>query len=557
MRALSLSLLLTAATAAVLFQAGSVRLRGEALTSAALTGQVSSAEEGQMEGVLVTARKTGSTIAITVASDQTGRYSFPRNRVEPGQYAVRIRAVGYDLDDPGPIEITQEKTVTADLKLHKAADVSKQLTNTEWMMSIPGTEEEKKSLLNCVQCHTVERILKSGHDTDEFQQVLERMGGYVNQSFPLHPQRRLAERLREEHGELRQRARQKQAEYLASIHWTAGAFPLKTLARPKGRSTHFIVTEYDLPKRTMEPHDVLLDSQGMAWFSDFGEQILGRLDPKTGKVTEFAVPELKHGSPIGALGLQLDPEGNPWLGTMYQGAAAKFDRKTEKFQTWSMLPDYNKDMTQINMVEPQRSNVDGKVWTQNNGFAVIHRIDLATGKIEVFDPWPNMKPGDSHNIYDVIPDSHNNAYFTDFSHEQIGRVDAKTGEIKLWAAPTANSAPRRGQMDAQDRLWFGEYRGNKIGMFDTKTEKFQEWTSPTPYSAPYDVVLDKNGEAWTGSMTNDRVWRLNPKTGEMTEYQLPRSTNIRRVFVDNTTTPVTFWVGSNHGASIVKLEVLD
>jgi hypothetical protein len=29
------------------------------------------------------------------------------------------------------------------------------------------------------------------------------------------------------------------------------------------------------------------------------------------------------------------------------------------------------------------------------------------------------------------------------------------------------------------------------------------------------------------------------------------------VFVDNRTTPVTFWVGSNHGASIVKLEPLN
>jgi hypothetical protein len=58
-------------------------------------------------------------------------------------------------------------------------------------------------------------------------------------------------------------------------------------------------------------------------------------------------------------------------------------------------------------------------------------------------------------------------------------------------------------------------------------------------------------------MLNDRVVRLNSKTGESTEYQLPRSTNIRRVFVDNSTTPVTFWTGNNHGASIIKLEPLD
>jgi virginiamycin B lyase len=38
---------------------------------------------------------------------------------------------------------------------------------------------------------------------------------------------------------------------------------------------------------------------------------------------------------------------------------------------------------------------------------------------------------------------------------------------------------------------------------------------------------------------------------------LPRYTNIRRVFVDNSTTPPTFWIGNNHGAAIIKVEPLD
>jgi hypothetical protein len=58
-------------------------------------------------------------------------------------------------------------------------------------------------------------------------------------------------------------------------------------------------------------------------------------------------------------------------------------------------------------------------------------------------------------------------------------------------------------------------------------------------------------------MLSDRVSRVNTTTGEVVEYLLPRFTNIRRVYVDNSTTPVTFWVGSNHGSSIVKLEPLD
>jgi streptogramin lyase len=91
-------------------------------------------------------------------------------------------------------------------------------------------------------------------------------------------------------------------------------------------------------------------------------------------------------------------------------------------------------------------------------------------------------------------------------------------------------------------------------VFDTHSEKFQEWAEPNPWSTPYDVVMDKAGYVWTGSVTNDRILRLNPQTGEMVEYLLPRSTNVRRVFTDNSTTPPTFWVGSNHGASILKLE---
>jgi virginiamycin B lyase len=32
---------------------------------------------------------------------------------------------------------------------------------------------------------------------------------------------------------------------------------------------------------------------------------------------------------------------------------------------------------------------------------------------------------------------------------------------------------------------------------------------------------------------------------------------VRRIFIEDTTTPVTFWAGNNHHAAIVKLEPLD
>lgn len=525
----------------------------------ALTGKVT-AEQGALEGVLVSAKKDGSTVTVTVVSDKDGRYSFPASRLEPGQYAMRIRAVGFDLDNAKTVAVVAAgKTATADLALRKTEDLASQLSNAEWMASIPGTDAQKGQLLNCVGCHTLERPMRSTFKADDFMNVvLPRMQAYVNQSIPAHPQLRKAERLMEERGDSRVQIYRANAEYLSSINLSARPqwnFDLKTLPRPSGPATRVIYTEYDLPRETIEPHDVVVDADGTAWYSNFGEQTLGKLDPKTGKVTEFPIKEHKPGFPTGGLGLRSDRDGNLWLGNMYQATIVKFDRKSESFKFYPLQGEQNIDAAQINMVSPQSSHVDGKVWTQNNGFAGVHRLDIATGKIETFQPFKDAK--EPHNIYDVIPDSKNNVYFTDFRLRHIGRIDAKTGEVKLFAAPTARSAPRRGMMDTQDRLWFGEYRADRIGMFDTKTEQFKEWTVSPRWSAPYDVVLDKNEEAWTGSMISDQVTRLNTKSGEAINYLLPRTTNIRRVFVDNTTTPVTFWVGSNHGASIVKLEPLD
>jgi virginiamycin B lyase len=120
------------------------------------------------------------------------------------------------------------------------------------------------------------------------------------------------------------------------------------------------------------------------------------------------------------------------------------------------------------------------------------------------------------------------------------------------AAGVVGSRPRRGRVDAQDRLWFAEYQGNAIGMFDPKSERISEWKVPTPYSAPYDAEAGRNGEAWTAGMSTDRVVRLDPKTGQTIEYQLPRTTNVRRVHIDDTKSPGTLWVGNNLGASIVE-----
>jgi virginiamycin B lyase len=145
----------------------------------------------------------------------------------------------------------------------------------------------------------------------------------------------------------------------------------------------------------------------------------------------------------------------------------------------------------------------------------------------------------------------------DFADENVGRIDAKTLQATIYPTPTPRSRPRRTMRDQEGRIWFAEFAADKLGMFDPKQEKFTEWDVPTPHTYPYDVFRDRNGELWSGNMSSDRVLRFDPTSGKSLEYLLPRPTNIRRVFVDDTTTPVTFWAGNNHGAAIIKLEPLE
>src|SRR5438876_10168870 len=93
------------------------RTEAQSSSAPALTGRVSSQEEGAMEGVLVSAKRTGSKVTVTVISNEQGQYNFPAARLEPGQYSLRIRAVGYELEDPRPVEVNAQTSTTLDLKL--------------------------------------------------------------------------------------------------------------------------------------------------------------------------------------------------------------------------------------------------------------------------------------------------------------------------------------------------------------------------------------------------------------------------------------------------------
>ncbi len=536
----------------------------------ALTGRVTSTEEGLMEGVLVSAKQAEGPMRVTVVSDSKGVYSFPADRLEPGDYDITIRAATYELYDAihtGKIStsVRTGETTNLDLKLKKTADVASQLTSAEWLESAPGSEQEKSKLFRCVACHDLAPVMKSKYDEKSWPTTVKRMENWLAPSVIQSP---LPSPLPPPEGAPDATL----TAYLATINLNGRntwPFALKTFPRPKGAATRVIITEYDLPGKLRLPHDVAVGHDGFVWYNDFQQPIFGKLDPRTGATKEWSLPILRPKYPQGMLTIKIDKEGNAWLPRFFQGCTlVKFDTKTETKTTWRVPSEFDTDQSRCGHVA--LGAPDGTVWMSDSGGRKMFRLHPDTGRFDTFDSFPGYvadkkataietagRKSKGHRTYGIGVDSEGNGYFADIAGGTIGRVDAKTGEVQLFPTPTPDSGPRRTNMDREDKYWFGENYVSKIGMFDTKTRTMKEWTPPTPWNGAYPTVRDKTGAVWTVGMSTDYIYRMDPASGEFTEYLLPTlNANLRRVDVDNSTTPPTIWVAEVHQGKLAKIEPL-
>jgi streptogramin lyase len=532
--------------------------------AAALSGVVSSPAEGAMEGVVVNARRVGANFTVSVVSDAQGQYSFPRTHLEPGTYTLTTRAVGFDLTAPGPASVAAGKTTSLNLTLQKTKDLASQLSSLEWAMSIPGTTEQKHKLVyqtvSCAYCHNWQRVMKSKHTAEEFISVLNRMQTYYTDGTAVsndgrgRGQKNTAERVAavDKNANWGNVPKKDLADFLATLNLSGGRttwpFELKTLPRPKGKATRVIMTQYDMPRPDTVSHDLDLDSKGTIWYTDESRMFFGKMDPKSGKFTEYSLPPVPAGDIPGARDIQVDKDDNIWFPRRVPGpgiAMTRFNPKTEEVST------IEKVGGQFMAIGP-----DGKIW------AGLSRINPKTMMVEASYTWmdsPNLPPG-PHGLYIdlAVIDSKGNPYLPDFRGSGIIGIDAMTRVLRWWAVPTPNSSPRRSRMDAQDRLWFAEYTGDKIGMFDTKTEKFQEWPSLNKYTTPYAVSApDRNGYVYATSNTAERLIRLDPRTGEQVEYQIPTDFDSKKIAHDPTSSRSTLWMVNTRAARILKVEPLE
>ena len=240
-----------------------------------------------------------------------------------------------------------------------------------------------------------------------------------------------------------------------------------------------------------------------------------KLDPEDrqgDRLSRFLCKSPDH--PKGTLDLELDEDGDIWVGLMYQTGLARFDRATETFRIYPIPKEWQPDATQQSHFSVAASKVDGKAWVKNSDRSQIMRLDLATGEYENLGTFRNPKNDRPIGIYGIYADQQNNVYILEFPPAGSARSTPRPASFR--SIRRRPLLPGRGAAGSitQNRLWFAEFGGNAVGMFDPETEKITEWKKPLPWEAPYDVVADRNGEAWEVNETSDRVGRLDPRTGE-------------------------------------------
>jgi virginiamycin B lyase len=160
-----------------------------------------------------------------------------------------------------------------------------------------------------------------------------------------------------------------------------------------------------------------------------------------------------------------------------------------------------------------------------NKRTTIGKIDPKTGEVKLFKvPAPNGLAAQTHGM---VRDPDGIIWFNaNNGRGGLGKVDPKTDRIDIYMPPTGMS-PTGGattvDYDGQGQIWSSAPDGAL--RFDPKTETFKEFKSLT-YKTPngtgvtYGMAADRDGNGWWAEMTLDIIGKGDVASGKSQEVKL-------------------------------------
>ena len=512
------------------------------------TGIVKIASGDLTEGIAVQLVAPNG-VRTTVYTDAAGKYEFPK--MQTGNYVLRIPT-------PVPFKPYQRDSVAVngatkfdDITLDRVSDtdnlpaspaLESQLSSAEILWNVQGTAEEKATLQkNCSGCHSWQQIFRNRYDERSWGLIVDRMMHFAGTAIAVRT--RPMSSPDPEYNII--------VKFLARVRGPdAKDAPLRVFPRPRGEATRVVVTEYELPQQLLALHDATGDSEGNIWFTSHKTLYVGKLDPKTGIVTEYKLPLTPDAMP-GSHHAVIDKNGIAWISENWAHQLNRLDPKTGNVVRFRI-----ESATPINA--PSFGNFamspDGFVWDSRAKH--VRKIDPETGKIV------QEFPLQAESSYDAMI-SYDGKYWGGSGPANWGNtfeiLNIQTGQWINLNTGDHMATGKRGGFDPYGNTWFGGADGALIEL-DAKAQRVEEYwppTAPSPFTDFYEAMPDKNGEVWAGILHGRQMLRLNPKTSQWVAYEMPEPFSYdRRTYIDASTHPVTVWYVDYNGY-LVRVQPLD
>ncbi len=286
------------------------------------------------------------------------------------------------------------------------------------------------------------------------------------------------------------------------------------------------------------PRDPYLAPDGQLWFCGQDGNYIGRLDPASGKLTRFELPDGTHPH-----NLIVAADGIVWFAGNRNATLGRLNPKSGRIRSYDMPKALEDPHTLI-------WDGQGNIWFTAQWSNALGHFNTETGKVKVFSvPTVKARP------YGIKLGKDGNPWAVLLGSNKLATVrDGKLVEILL---PREETRPRRLEITADGVVWYVDYAGGYLGRYDPRTEVINEWPMPGgATSQPYGTALDSQGRMWiaeTGVAPNQLVAFDTVRQRFVPGAQVPGGGSVRHMYFD--AAEQAFWFGVDTGR-IVKAQVL-
>jgi virginiamycin B lyase len=261
------------------------------------------------------------------------------------------------------------------------------------------------------------------------------------------------------------------------------------------------------------PHDVAPTADGQVWFTAQGAGELGRLDPRSGRVTR--VPLGPGSAPHGVI---VGPDGAAWVTDGGLNAIVRVDPRSLAVRRFPLPP--SRAGANLNTATFDRA---GRLWfTGQSG--IYGRLIPRTGRLRVFDAPRGPGP------YGIATTRGGAVWYASLAGSHIARIDTRTGRARVVEPPTAGQGARRIWPDSHGRLWVSEWNAGRLGVYDPRMRRWGEWRLPGSQPQPYAVYVDEEDLVWVTDFGANALVRFDPARSRFERFPLAReSANVRQL----------------------------